>query len=116
MNIINPNNQINFIKIIPRSYDEALAVRILLRNEDTNAIIDTNSISSNVIGNELDLAINHEPFIEGQRFQLTVEQDGKTIFKGKVLVTSLNSDNYTINNNEFQIDTDTDSNELKVYE
>jgi hypothetical protein len=116
MNIINPNEALNSIKILPRSFDENIDVRILLKNEDTNFVIDTLSISSRYIGNELDLTINYNPFVENQRYELTVKQGDDVIFRGLAFVTEFNDINYTINNNEFAIDIDTDSDEMKVYE
>ena len=40
----------------------------------------------------------------------------EVIFKGIIFATSQDDINYTINNDEFTIDKDTDSNEMKVYE
>jgi len=40
----------------------------------------------------------------------------EVIFKGTIFATSKDDINYTINNDEFTIDKDTDSNEMKVYE
>ena len=116
MKIINPNTDPVTLSILPRRYDDNVAVSILFKNEDTNKETAILSDNSRYISNELALDIDASDFTEGQRYTFEVLQGIDVIFRGKAFVTSQNDINYTINNNEFVVDTDTDSDEIKVYE
>ncbi len=144
MNIINPNLATNTISVLPRkTYSEGdisedYSVRVnsdegiieslectevilqetffVLRNEDTNekstVLVDKVVIS----GNQLDFVISGFTFKEGERYTFKIYKMEEEIFSGIILVTEFDQDNYTINNNEFVIDTDTDSDSIPVYE
>ena len=116
MNIINPNTNPVTLSILPRRYDANVAVSILFKNEDTNKQTTIVSDNSRYISNELALDIDATVFNEGQRYNFEVLQGIDLIFRGKAIVTAQNDINYTINNNEFVVNTDTDSDEMKVYE
>jgi len=55
-------------------------------------------------------------FAEGDRYTFKVYKESLEIFRDTLLATQFNDTNYTINNNEFVVNTDTDSDEMKVYE
>jgi len=116
MNIIIPNTNPVTLSILPRRYDPSVAVSILFKNEDTNKQTTIVSSNSRYISNELALDIDATNFAEGQRFTFEVLQGVNIVFRGKAFVTTQNDTNYTINNNEFVVNTDTDSDEMKVYE
>ena len=144
MNIINPNLATNTISVLPRktysegNISEDYSVRVnsdegiieslectevifqetffVLRNEDTNeksiVLVDKVIVS----GNQLDFFISGFTFKEGERYTFKIYKIEEEIFSGIILVTEFDQDNYTINNNEFVIDTDTDSDSIPVYE
>jgi len=144
MNIINPNLATNTISVLARktysegNISEDYSVRVnsdegiieslectevifqetffVLRNEDTNeksiVLVDKVVIS----GNQLDFVISGFTFKEGERYTFKIYNIEEEIFRGIILVTEFDQDNYTINNNEFVIDTDTDSDSIPVYE
>ena len=116
MNIINPNLAEQSISILPRGFDALVPVAIVFTNEDTRKEIIIPSENSRYISNELVLDLLTDIFSEGERYTIEVLQDTALIFRGKAFITAFTDINYSINNQEFQIDIDTDSNELKVYE
>ena len=116
MNIINPNLATNSLSILPRGFDVEVSVAIVFTNEDTSKETIIPSSLSRYVSNELVLDVLTDGFSEGERYTFEVLQDTVLIFRGKAFVTEFTDINYSINNQEFQIDIDTDSNELKVYE
>ncbi len=88
----------------------------VLRNEDTNekstVLVDKVVIS----GNQLDFVISGFTFEEGERYTFKIYKLEEEIFRGLLFVTQYDQNNYTINNNEFVVDVDTDSESIKVYE
>ena len=116
MKLISPNIVTNQLFILPRSYNGATATSVVFKNEDTGKFTTITPTSSGYVSNNLVLDIEVPTFKEGERYTFDVKQLTTLIFKGTALVTEYNDVNYTINNNEFIVDTDTDSNEMKVYE
>lgn len=138
MNIINPTLTTNVLTVIPRDYQSIASIEVVFTNEDTK--VSTTVIPSAICTktNNLVLDIAVPTFIEGERYTFDVRQfsttlvynkdnrnwcqsdsgllDTTIIFKGKALVTEFEFNNYTINNNEFDVDIDTDSDIMKVYE
>ena len=90
MNIINPNLATNTISVLPRK-----------------------TYSEGNISEEYSVRVNSD---EGERYTFKIYKIEEEIFSGIILVTEFDQDNYTINNNEFVIDTDTDSDSIPVYE
>ena len=88
--------------------------------------------------NNLVLGIHEDSFVEGERYTFEVRQfsmdlkynedtrdwcesdegvrDTIVIFKGTAIVTNFEDKDYTMNSEEFNVDTDTDSSIMKVYE
>jgi hypothetical protein len=116
MNILNPNLATNSLIILPRGFDVEVPVAIVFTNEDTSKETIIPSSLSRYVSNELVLDVLTDGFSEGERYTFEVLQDTSLIFRGKAFVTEFTDVTYSINNQEFQIDIDTDSNELKVYE
>jgi hypothetical protein len=116
MNIINPNEVTNSLSIHPRGFDSLEPVAIVFTNEDTTKETIIPSSLSRYVSNELVLDVLTDGFSEGERYTFEVLQNATIIFRGKAFVTEFTDINYSINNQEFQIDVDTDSDELKVYE
>jgi|TARA_B110000908_G_scaffold125720_1_gene147416 hypothetical protein len=116
MKIINPLISTNIISILPRSFSSDIGTSVVFSNEDTN--LDTSITPSLIayVSNDLQLSVEVPLFKEGERYTFKVIQGTDIIFRGTVLVTQFNDTNYTINNNEFVVNTDTDSDEMKVYE
>ena len=63
----------------------------------------------------MQLSVEVPLFKEGERYTFKVIQGTDIIFRGTVLVTQFNDTNYTINNNEFVVDVDTDSDSKLKY-
>tara|TARA_R100000951_G_C2646912_1_gene182852 strand:- start:164 stop:598 length:435 start_codon:yes stop_codon:yes gene_type:complete len=144
MNIINPNLATNTISVLPRktynenpvgdysdrvlseegvveSLDCASAIKayetvLVLNNEDSDEATYIIPNSVELISNQLVLTIKSPSLKEGQRYSFRIYKMSEEIFRGLILVTEFEQDNYTINNNEFVIDTDTDSDSIPVYE
>lgn len=116
MKIINPLISTNIISILPRSFSSEIGTSVVFNNQDTN--LDTTITPSLIayVSNDLQLSLEVPLFKEGERYVFKVLQGANIIFRGTVLVTQFNDTNYTINNNEFVVNTDTDSDEMKVYE
>lgn len=117
MNIIDPNTTPNSLSILPRSFDAGTPITLVFRNHDTNEITTLHPTLNDYVGNELVILVEFPTtFSEGERYTYQVKQGSKIIYKGQALITEFNQNNYTLNNNEFSIDIDTDADELKVYE
>lgn len=116
MKIINPLTSTNIISILPRSFSSEISTSVVFNNEDTK--LDTSVTPSLIayVSNDLQLSVEVPLFNEGERYTFEVIQGADIIFRGTVLVTQFNDTNYTINNNEFVVDVDTDSDSIKVYE
>jgi len=116
MKIINPLLTNNILSILPRGYDSNVAVTVVLTDDDTREI--TNVIPSQIsyISNDMLMTVQTPSLIEGDRLSFEVKQVEEIIFRGTIFVTQFNDTNYTINNDEFVVDTDTDSDSMKVYE
>ena len=89
---------------------------LTLVNEDTNK--STTVFADNVVisSNQMVFTISDVPFKEGERYTFKIYKLEEEIFRGLLFVTQYDQNNYTINNNEFVVDVDTDSESIKVYE
>mgnify|MGYP003667560699 CR=1 FL=1 len=120
MKIINPLLTTNTLPILPRGFDSTEDTVVVFTNEDSGLETTITPDSIGYSSNDLILDIQVPLFKEGQRYSFEVRQllvpTPSIIFKGTILVTQFNDTNYTINNNEFIVDIDTDSDSIKVYE
>ena len=89
---------------------------LTLINEDTNK--STTVFADNVVisSNQMVFTISDVVFKEGERYTFKIYKLEEEIFRGLLFVTQYDQNNYTINNNEFVVDVDTDSESIKVYE
>tara|TARA_R110000751_G_scaffold240770_3_gene341363 strand:- start:110 stop:544 length:435 start_codon:yes stop_codon:yes gene_type:complete len=89
---------------------------LILINEDTNK--STTVFADNVVisSNQMVFTISDVVFKEGERYTFKIYKLEEEIFRGLLFVTQYDQNNYTINNNEFVVDVDTDSESIKVYE
>ena len=89
---------------------------LILINEDTNK--STTVFADNVVisSNQMVFTISDVAFKEGERYTFKIYKLEEEIFRGLLFVTQYDQNNYTINNNEFVVDVDTDSESIKVYE
>ena len=89
---------------------------LTLINEDTNK--STTVFADNVVisSNQMVFTISDVAFKEGERYTFKIYKLEEEIFRGLLFVTQYDQNNYTINNNEFVVDVDTDSESIKVYE
>lgn len=89
---------------------------LILINEDTNK--STTVFADNVVisSNQMVFTISDVVFKEGERYTFKIYKIEEEIFRGLLFVTQYDQNNYTINNNEFVVDVDTDSESIKVYE
>ncbi len=138
MNILDPTLTINSLYILPRDYQNIASVQIVFTNEVTNEETVLEPVDIYNDSNNLQLDIEFLFLKEGERYSFVVQQyalldydsvnkiwstpdiplDTPTyvdVFRGQALVTSFESENYTINKDEFVIDNNTDSDEKPVY-
>jgi len=86
MKVINPNNQINTIKLIPR-FKDVEAFDLLLINEttkeETTFFIDNYSYIDGVLVFDLDFATN-----EGDKYEFKLSILNEVLYRGKIFATS----------------------------
>ena len=102
--------------ILPRSYDSNVAVTVVLTDDDTREVTNITPSLISYLSNDMLITIQTPSLIEGDRLSFEVKQVEEIIFRGTIFVTQFNDTNYTINNDEFVVDTDNDSDSMKVYE
>ncbi len=86
MKVINPNNQINTIKLIPR-FKDVEAFDLLLINETTKEqttfFIDNYSYQDGILFFDLDVATN-----EGEKYELKLSILNEVLYRGKIFATA----------------------------
>lgn len=100
MIVLNPNNTIHRLKVIPRYYPEG-GVVLTLKNEVTSE-----SESFDVEPEILDgyMYINfEETFINNSNYQATITEGSECVFRGKIFITNQANDtqNYSISKDVF---------------
>lgn len=144
MKIINPLLDTNTLSILPRvtyledpvgDYSErtigdsgivesiecvsaikAYETVLVFDKKDTNEVAYVIPDAVEMISNQMVITFKGVSFTEGDRYTFKVYKESLEIFRDTLLVTQFNNTNYTINNEEFIVDTDTDSDSMKVYE
>jgi hypothetical protein len=119
MKIINPLLATNTVSVLPREIYTDIGVTLstlVFVNEDTDLVTTIVPSSVDIVSNDLVFSIEVPDFKEGERYTFKALKLTEEVFRGTVLVTQYNDTNYTMNNNEFVIDTNTDSDSIKVYE
>lgn len=144
MKIINPLLETNTLSILPRvTYSEdpvgdysdrvtsdsgtiesleclsiikAYETVLVFYKKDTNEVTYIIPNSVEMISNQMVIKFKGVSFAEGDRYTFKVYKESLEIFRDTLLATQFNDTNYTINNDEFVVDTDNDSDSMKVYE
>lgn len=95
MNVVKPINTAHQLKVIPRFYPMGLLI-FSLYNEETkiNEVIENLYIIEN---GYLILSFNYT-FIEGQKFQIEIKENENVVYRGKLMATSQNTQNYKASN------------------
>lgn len=89
---------------------------LVFNKKDTNEVTYIIPNSVNMVSNQMVIAFSGVSFTEGDRYTFKVYKESNEIFRDTLLATQYNETNYTVNNNEFVVDIDTDSDSIKVYE
>ena len=95
MKVVNPIDSSHQIVIIPRQYTYTILVLELYNEETQVKEIVTNTFST------LDglLTINFDyNFIDGQKFQIKITEDSEVLYRGKLIVTTQNTQTFKASN------------------
>ena len=94
MKVINPNNQINTIKLIPR-FKDVEAFDLLLINEttkeETNFFIDIYTYKDGILVFDLDFATN-----EGDKYEFKLSILNEVLFRGKIFATEQETQDFDL--------------------
>ena len=95
MNIVNPINTSHELKIIPRG-STILAPTFELINEQTKEVFNPTFTFSLLNGY---LFFNFDfDFVENQKFQIKITENNKVAYRGKLFVTSQNTQTFKASN------------------
>ena len=98
MKILNPNNTSHSIVIEPRFYVTS-ELTLLLKNKDTGVssdISNTYSYSNNVLTIVFDFDI-----LEAERYDLTIKEGVKILYRGKIYCSSQDPQNYRLTKDKY---------------
>lgn len=93
MKVIDPNNTIHTLFFIPRLYIDNVVI-FELKNEATKEIIDldhTYNISNGIL--QIDFTYT---FTNKDKFQIKITQSNEVVYRGKLLITDQNTQDYKI--------------------
>ena len=94
MKVINPNNQINEIKLIPR-FNDVEAFDLLLINEttkeETTFFIDNYTYEDGILVFDLDFATN-----EGDKYELKLSILNEVLYRGKIFATEQETQDFDL--------------------
>ena len=98
MKVVNPNNTNHTLKLISRVYPVG-SLDLLLYNESTQ--VETSVINTYIVQNGF-LNLNFDfDFVEGEKFQIKILEIANVIYRGKLIATSLDTQTYLNDNNEY---------------
>jgi hypothetical protein len=98
MKVVNPNNSNHTINIISRFYP-TLNIDLLLYNESTQ--VEANVINTYIIQDGY-VYVNFDfIFLENDRFRIEILQGNDIIYRGKLIATAEETQNYQTDNNEY---------------
>lgn len=98
MNVVNPNNTTHEIQIIPRFYPSDELV-FNLYNEATQT--ETNVTIIYLVENGvLTFAFDFD-FTDGNRFQFKILEGTEIVYRGKIIATTQETQNYLTDKNEY---------------
>lgn len=108
MNVVNPNNTTHQLKLIPRYYSDSETISLVLYNESSQeeTIIPLAnpafSFSNNFVFLEDFLQVNFNfTFLEGNRFQFKIVDNTEIVYRGKLIATTQETQNYLTDKNEY---------------
>ena len=98
MNVVNPNNISHEIQVIPRFYPTEELVFILC-NEATQ--VDTNVTIIYLVENGVLTFTFDFDFTDGQKFQFKILEGTEIVYRGKLIATTQETQNYLTDKNEY---------------
>lgn len=98
MNVVSPNNTEHTIKLIPRYYPSA-AITMSLFNEATQVSEDVDNTYVITDGN-LFLTFEYT-FTENQKFQIKLDEVEEVVYRGKIVSTTQDPQEYKLTNNVY---------------
>lgn len=108
MNVINPNNITHEIQVIPRYYSDSDTITLVLYDEasqeETIITLDNPafSFSNNFVFLEDFLQVKFNfTFLEGNRFQFKIVDNTEIVYRGKIIATTQETQNYLTDKNEY---------------
>lgn len=98
MNVVSPNNTEHTIKLIPRYYPTT-GITMSLFNEATQVSEDVDNTYTITDGN-LFLTFEYT-FTENQKFQIKLDEDTEIVYRGKIISTTQDPQEYKLTNNVY---------------
>ncbi len=98
MNVVNPNNISHEIQVIPRFYPTDELV-FTLYNEATQ--VETNVTIIYLVENGVLTFIFDFDFTDGNRFQFKILEGTEIVYRGKLIATIQETQNYLTDKNEY---------------
>ncbi len=98
MKVVNPNDSEHNLVLIPRYYP-ADAITMSLFNETTQTSEDIDNIYTITDGN-LFLTFEYT-FTENSKFQIKLTDEAGVVYRGKLIATSQNPQEYKLTNNVY---------------
>lgn len=98
MKVVNPNNSSHTIKLISRYYPTT-NLSLLLYNESTQVesdVLNTYIIQDGYLHLDFDFT-----FLENERFRIELVEQNNVIYRGKLIATAEETQNYLADNNEY---------------
>jgi len=96
MKVVNPNDTEHTLVLIPRYYP-ADAITMSLFNETTQTSENVDNSYTITDGN-LFLTFEYT-FTENQKFQIKLDEDAEIVYRGKLIATSQDPQDYKLTNN-----------------
>ena len=96
MKVVNPNNTSHEIIIIPRQYTYTDLVLELYNEETQESETVTNTFQT--VDGLLTIGFDYD-FIDGQKFQIKITEDSDVLYRGKLFVTTQNTQTFKASNN-----------------
>jgi hypothetical protein len=98
MNVVSPNTEEHIIKIIPRYYPTG-AITLSLFNEATQVTEVVNNTYEITDGN---MFVSFScVFTENQKFQVKIKEGNEVVYRGKLIATSQDPQEYKLTNNVY---------------
>jgi hypothetical protein len=94
MKVVSPNDTAHTITLIPRTYDTQ-ALSLKLYNEATQ---ETHNVTNSYVTTDgvMVYTFNYSDFNEGDKYQILLQSGLKTIYRGKLIATSQEPEDYKL--------------------